>query len=1719
MKGIKTLSHIALAAITLLLNVNLSAQVLDPVVVSPVIQPPYSIYLSNYFIAGQERFALNLTFNDFNEPSLDVRLKLTIEGQGIRLTTTPNFNANPITIYPGANSIDAQDVRPYFNFNNLNVAGISKQQLQQTGALPEGFYTFCIEVIDHQSGKEVSNIGCTSATLIRNMPPMLITPIDEGFVPAQDPQNLLFQWQPISDVAVNTTYELTLVHVPAGINPNDAVNATNTPLLDAEPVMSPVFYYGPDQLPLEVGQRYAWRVRAKDANEIAVFENNGQSQVSSFIYGFPLNGTIALQQPQDSMTIDPASAYLQWAAPSNAQAGTALTYKIRVTQIQAGQDAEQALNNATVYSDESPLINHLSGYSATPTSALAKGETYAWQVIAEVQGIEVARSNAGVFQTTPDVDKIYAGNHQLIVKSIVNGDKNHFSGTGSIKLFEGEGDYDVNFSDLKIKKVAGKWVLDGGKLEHTINNKRVSIPIENHSRNGVFVAQKALIQKQGLRMNGHMEIPVVFGNDSALMVSDTATAVFDNYSPAASFSVASTQPFFIGGADGFQYAFTEGATVNTGNNNARFNLSGNLRLPLKITGANSEPVVFRFEELNKLNAFDESAGTFENRISIYGSAISINPTQFEFDFKTDASPGEKSAEPEWQGFEIQSFELVHDFPENHSTRLQMDIKAVSYNKSALNGCSAFADQNGLTFMLQDAYTTITGSNYARFTHPVATLTNVNIEVVESTMRTGEIKGHVVVSEVSAAKAFGFTVPLNDTAESYLHLDKISGGDHVVTLNRTSTAFDDQGRLSGTAQFIVNPQDSAYSGNIENVLLAVSGESLVISEGEVLAQVGDFDVQIDHVGAEVDYTIAEARVTSQGLFVKSTPADFETGLTTASGPLAVKFKTAWFDFNSFKINGMPILTTSISGELLDPMGFMLYIDSSSLFEIKDNAFSYSAKGYVELPASVKNIENENVKLAFENQDDFSYLVFETEGTSVAIALAKGTKINASPTSIIVDLSEAKSPVHLSGDKMWKGAYFEKFKLVLPENFDNAGRLTNDVAASQTVVASDKQYVFISGSGLNAQIELELPATISDANYAAYNHFNGKLSGFVLHIEDNQLEHGHIAANLFVPVINQNSPFEAIVPINTNNLGTGYFTKNIEGAQNTFLQGKDMEVTLTVNEANFNPNNLLALNIDLDFPGYDITLSNLDNFVVSGEGGVGFNKLNATLWLQNQVTGSVGNGAFPFTAKKVKAYEIDNDVYGFEVTGTMVVAENLSSPAGEIESTFTSFFTDALKDNPLYSFAANEHGELTKLDIGTPIAIPAGPVTFESKFVYTKDDPIYGNSVQTYAAAKLKVPVPFTALVQVIVGETSGYNYWFVRASADLAVTPPSDSTLASLQAKAAEEAAKDPNNLQQDANSNKPAVEDKPKFDGIPIGPIKLTGFEGRIYHHMNHKEGGGITDADYIPDPNVAFGIYVRVACKDTEKNGGQFIVNGSVEATFKGESLNTIAISADVLIGNSTGVGQTTNSTVKAGGSISMHIPNKHFNASLYATSSDPKFCASGTLEIDIKPDAFLLKVGTEDQMISIVPGCRGWGFMGFVEITDKKVDVAAGVSLSAEFDSEWKHIGVAMVKANAKVGVAAGVRAELEYNPEVKLNRAGLWIVAWGTVTVGAQFPAFDVVPLHNIKQNLTLELASIKLRGQADIYFQDPKRLVGTFDGKVTILESATFDFKVQGEIPLT
>ncbi|MBL3658568.1 fibronectin type III domain-containing protein [Fulvivirga sediminis] len=263
-----------------------------PVQATFQLTPPYSLYLSDYAAADNNRFALNVLLRDLSRQDLQVRLRLTIEGVGVSITTRPDYRPQPLFLQGGMPlMLGAADLGAYFNPENLLFQGISKDQVVRGNALPEGFYRICFEVLEYNLGTEVSNMACGSAWLMLNDPPIINTPFNGEKVRVQDPQTQLFQWTPrhtgSPNSAFSTAYDFELVELwPEGRDPNNAIQST--PPIYETTTYSTSLVYGIAEPPLVPGRRYAFRVRARAINGIEpmdLFKNDGYSEVYSFIYG------------------------------------------------------------------------------------------------------------------------------------------------------------------------------------------------------------------------------------------------------------------------------------------------------------------------------------------------------------------------------------------------------------------------------------------------------------------------------------------------------------------------------------------------------------------------------------------------------------------------------------------------------------------------------------------------------------------------------------------------------------------------------------------------------------------------------------------------------------------------------------------------------------------------------------------------------------------------------------------------------------------------------------------------------------------------------------------------------------------------------------------------------------------------------------------------------------------------------------------------------------------------------------------------------------------------------------------------------------------------------------------------------------------------------------------------------------------------------------------
>ena len=287
----------------LLVTTVLRAQVNYPVMAAVQLNPPFSLYLSDYSAPDLQRMQVTLLMKDLGETNYKCRLRLKIEGFGITLSSKAGFYTAPILLNGGEmTTLSGTDLAPYLNPQNLLLQGIDNSTFSRNGGkLPEGIYKFTIEVLDYTRNNVISNAANAVISTFLSYPPIINLPMANTKVDAMNPQNVIFQWMPRHtasfNAAFNVVYKFRLVELqPANRDPNDALRTTR-PLLETITPQT-MLVYGPGEPALTPGNNYAVQVQAIETEGRDMFINNGYSEAVPFTYGekcgLPLDVTAAV---------------------------------------------------------------------------------------------------------------------------------------------------------------------------------------------------------------------------------------------------------------------------------------------------------------------------------------------------------------------------------------------------------------------------------------------------------------------------------------------------------------------------------------------------------------------------------------------------------------------------------------------------------------------------------------------------------------------------------------------------------------------------------------------------------------------------------------------------------------------------------------------------------------------------------------------------------------------------------------------------------------------------------------------------------------------------------------------------------------------------------------------------------------------------------------------------------------------------------------------------------------------------------------------------------------------------------------------------------------------------------------------------------------------------------------------------------------------------------
>lgn len=258
---------------------------------------PYSTNIMDYAPSENNKMGkMIVTVQNMTRTELKIYLRGDIKGTGndVRIFMDTDYvPATGITLAPlETRQLFSHEIMDLYDPNHLTYVGTNQAELRRSRHVPEGEYSICVRAYDHTPGRTSIPLsaeqpsGCLTVFMRNTEPPILIQPAVEAEVRAMDIQNVIFSWTVPAGTPAGSAYRLKIVEMfDPNRNPNDAFLSATTPAIFEKDLVSPVYVYGPADVPLVQGRKYAWAVMVVDPRGFTSYQNQGRSEVRAFTYG------------------------------------------------------------------------------------------------------------------------------------------------------------------------------------------------------------------------------------------------------------------------------------------------------------------------------------------------------------------------------------------------------------------------------------------------------------------------------------------------------------------------------------------------------------------------------------------------------------------------------------------------------------------------------------------------------------------------------------------------------------------------------------------------------------------------------------------------------------------------------------------------------------------------------------------------------------------------------------------------------------------------------------------------------------------------------------------------------------------------------------------------------------------------------------------------------------------------------------------------------------------------------------------------------------------------------------------------------------------------------------------------------------------------------------------------------------------------------------------
>ena len=290
---------------------------------------------------------------------------------------------------PGTSFVQALPVEPI----NADYDPAYEEIFISTGSLLAGTYILCMQVIDAETEIPL-NEDCIEHMVEHPMPPELITPQSGEEVTEPYP---VFTWTPPSPLPEQMVfYDITITQVYGDQAPLEALES-NPAWYTNNGLMENALVYSMENRPFEDYNKYVWQVQAIGEDGTTIGQNNGRSEIGSFVYlGGAQAGQLSFIRPEPGENINTENFTFEWTPVENTEVVYDFSMKLLPEEIFENFDS-YILDDPYLTNFETVVFIEGLMSSSIPVADVAgqlePGNHYAASVVAKVNDQQVAESD------------------------------------------------------------------------------------------------------------------------------------------------------------------------------------------------------------------------------------------------------------------------------------------------------------------------------------------------------------------------------------------------------------------------------------------------------------------------------------------------------------------------------------------------------------------------------------------------------------------------------------------------------------------------------------------------------------------------------------------------------------------------------------------------------------------------------------------------------------------------------------------------------------------------------------------------------------------------------------------------------------------------------------------------------------------------------------------------------------------------------------------------------------------------------------------------------------------------------------------------------------------------------------------------------------------------------------------------------------------------------